>query len=61
MVALDWGYEMAVDRVPGLDTAEELAKSYIQLSDNMELTLTPTEQVQQVARDIFAPERLILV
>lgn len=29
MSALDWGYEMAVDGVPGLDTAEELAQSYM--------------------------------
>jgi uncharacterized protein (DUF697 family) len=28
MAALDWAYEMAVDGVPGLDTAEELAGSY---------------------------------
>lgn len=29
MSALDWGYEVAVDGVPGLDTAEELAQSYM--------------------------------
>ena len=30
MKALDWSYEMAVNGGPGLDTAEELANSYIQ-------------------------------
>lgn len=29
MAALDWAYEMAVDGVPRLDTAEELAQSYM--------------------------------
>lgn len=29
MSALDWTYEMAVDGVPGFDTAEELAHSYM--------------------------------
>jgi len=29
MAALDWGYEKAVDGLPGLDSAEELAENYI--------------------------------
>jgi uncharacterized protein (DUF697 family) len=29
MAALDWGYEMAVDGIPGVDSAEELAQSYM--------------------------------
>src|SRR5690606_27432371 len=33
MAALDWGYGKAVNGVPGLDSAQELADSYMQKGD----------------------------
>lgn len=33
MAALDWGYEKAVNGIPGLDTAQDLAESYMRKGD----------------------------
>ena len=34
MNSLDWAYEKAVDGVPGLSSASELAEDYMSKSDN---------------------------
>jgi hypothetical protein len=44
MKALDWGYDKAVNGLPGLETAEELAASYTRLPG------TPSEQSDSLIR-----------
>lgn len=44
MKALDWGYDKAVNGVPGLDSAEELADSYMKRGG------TPAEQANSLIR-----------
>lgn len=44
MQVLDWAYEKALDGVPGVDSASELAKSYMDNDNN------PIEQVNSLIR-----------